>query len=112
MYRALYFGMYDTWKTGIDDKIASRFLLAFFVTNSTNLLLYPLDITISLLMMQSGRADHEIVYTNAWDCFRKVYKQEGIRGFYKGSMSNLLRGFGSSIVLVLFDELKLKFAKK
>ena len=112
LYRALYFGLYDTFKMDVDDKITTRYLLAFGVTNSTNLLLYPFDITISLIMMQSGRPKQDIVYKNSWDCVSKLYTSEGIKGFYKGSFSNLLRGLGSSIVLVLFDELKKILAPK
>jgi len=35
-----------------------------------------------------------------------MYKSEGIRGIYKGSLSNAIRSVGGSLILVLFDDLK------
>lgn len=54
-------------------------------------------------MMQSGRAD--VIYTGTLDCFKKTFAKEGITGFFKGNLSNVWRSIGSSLVLVLYDEL-------
>lgn len=56
------------------------------------------------MMMQSARGD--ILYKNSIDCTYKIWQKEGVRGFFKGAMSNLIRGYGSAICLVLFDEFK------
>lgn len=55
-------------------------------------------------MMQSGRA--EMLYKNTFDCWGKIYKSEGGAGFFKGAFSNVLRGTGGALVLVLYDEIK------
>ena len=65
---------------------------------------YPLDTVKRRMMMQSARGD--ILYKNSIECTKKIYDKEGIRGFMKGAFSNLIRGFGSAICLVLFDEFK------
>lgn len=57
-------------------------------------------------MMQSGRKASDMVYKNSWDCFLKIYKQEGPTAFFKGAFSNVLRGTGGALVLVLYDEIK------
>lgn len=35
-----------------------------------------------------------------------MYKNEGIRGIYNGSLSNAIRSLGGSLILVLFDDFK------
>jgi len=32
--------------------------------------------------------------------------KEGTGGFYKGALANIMKGFGSSLVLVLYDDVK------
>ena len=54
-------------------------------------------------MMQSGRSD--LLYTGTLDCFAKIAKNEGPKAFFKGALSNVFRGVGASIVLVMYDEL-------
>lgn len=39
------------------------------------------------------------------DCFAKIMKAEGPKGFYKGALANILRGTGAAIVLVMYDEI-------
>jgi len=45
-------------------------------------------------------------YKNSIDCFRKVWKVEGVRGFYLGIGPNLVRSFGGSLLLVGYDVFK------
>jgi len=53
--------------------------------------------------MQSGRKD--VMYTGTWDCFVKIYQQEGGRAFFKGALSNVIRGTGGALVLVFYDKI-------
>ncbi len=57
-------------------------------------------------MMQSGLPPAERRYKNTIDCWRKVRKQEGLGAFFKGAFSNVLRGTGGALVLILYDEVK------
>jgi len=53
-----------------------------------------------------------MLYNSTWDCFIKIYRSEGgMKPFFKGALSNVFRGVGGALVLVLYDELK-KFADK
>jgi len=58
--------------------------------------------------MQSGRGD--VLYTGTMDCFRKIYNNEGgYKPFFKGSLSNVFRGVGGAMVLVLYEEMQAYF---
>lgn len=58
------------------------------------------------MMMQSGQAKAEMAYKNTMHCWAVIYKTEGGKAFFKGAFSNVLRGTGGALVLVLYDEIK------
>jgi len=109
MYRGLYFGFYDTSKVLVfDENKDYAFILKMLVAQGcvmgAELISYPTDTVKRKLMMQSGKAVLE--YKGAIDCFRKTYQQGGLRSFWKGYISNIFRSVGSSLSLLLYDELK------
>lgn len=61
------------------------------------------------MMMQSGRSKTEVMYKNTLDCWIKTAKAEGVGAFFKGSLSNVLRGTGGALVLTLYDIIKATF---
>jgi solute carrier family 25 (adenine nucleotide translocator) protein 4/5/6/31 len=80
-----------------------KYLVAQTVTAMAGVASYPLDTVRRRLMMQSGRG--EILYNGTIDCFAKIYKNEGgMKPFFKGALSNVFRGVGGALVLVLYDE--------
>lgn len=108
-YRAAYFGMFDTGKVMIweDPKKANIFamwMFAQFVTVSAGICSYPLDTVRRRLMMQSGRTD--VLYAGTIDCAKKILKNEGPGAFFKGSLSNVIRGTGGALVLVFYDKIQ------
>lgn len=36
----------------------------------------------------------------------KIYQHEGMNAFFRGAFSNILRGTGGALVLVLYDKIK------
>ena len=40
------------------------------------------------------------------DCFSKIYKNEGLKAFFKGALSNVIRGTGGALVLVFYDKIQ------
>lgn len=109
VYRAAFFGFYDTAKAMIyKDQSKSNpvvtFSLGFAVETAAGVIAYPLDTVRRRMMMQSGRAD--IIYRSTWDCWRSIFVNEGTSAFFKGCFSNIMRGLGGAIVLVLYDEMK------
>lgn len=110
-YRASYFGMFDTGKAAFfpDAKKANFFAtwaFAQFVTVSAGVASYPLDTVRRRLMMQSGLPEDQLMYRGTMDCFAKIYQQEGGRAFFKGSLSNVIRGTGGALVLVFYDKIQ------
>jgi len=108
-YRAAYFGMFDTGKPMLfpDAKAANVFAMWMFaqvVTVSAGILSYPLDTVRRRLMMDSGRA--EKMYNGTLDCFAKIAKNEGPKAFFKGSLSNVIRGTGGALVLVFYSKIE------
>jgi len=108
-YRASYFGMFDTGKAMLfpDAKKASVFAMWGFaqcVTVSAGIISYPLDTVRRRLMMDSGRA--EKMYNGTMDCFAKIAKNEGPKAFFKGSLSNVIRGTGGALVLVFYSKIE------
>lgn len=111
-YRGVYFGGYDTAKKTLltkDSYNATKFAVALFVTTLSGLASYPLDTVRRRMMMQSGRKGGDIMYTGTLDCFAKIAKNEGPKAFFKGALSNVMRGAGGSLVLVGYDELQAYF---
>nr|CAB3266188.1 ADP/ATP translocase 3-like [Phallusia mammillata] len=113
VYRAAYFGTYDTVKGMLPDPkntpIVVSWLIAQCVTTGAGVMSYPFDTVRRRMMMQSGRAKEDIMYKGTIDCWRKIHQQEGGKAFFKGAFSNVLRGTGGALVLVLYDELKRVF---
>ncbi|XP_034539317.1 ADP/ATP translocase 2 [Notolabrus celidotus] len=110
IYRAAYFGMYDTAKGMLPDSKKSSILVSWMIAQSVTavagLTSYPFDTVRRRMMMQSGRKGADIMYTGTIDCWRKIARDEGGKAFFKGAWSNVLRGMGGAFVLVLYDELK------
>ncbi|XP_038066832.1 ADP/ATP translocase 3-like [Patiria miniata] len=107
IYRAAYFGTYDTVKGLIPSQynnILVSWMIAQTVTTGSGVVSYPFDTVRRRMMMQSGRKD--VMYKNTMDCWKKIFKQEGPSAFFKGAFSNVLRGTGGALVLVLYDEIK------
>jgi len=108
-YRASYFGLFDTGKVMLfpDVKNASIFWLWAFaqiVTVSAGVVSYPLDTVRRRLMMDSGRAVK--MYNGTGDCFKRILADEGAKAFFKGSLSNVIRGTGGALVLVFYSKIE------
>lgn len=105
IYRAAFFGLYDTAKGIINPtNLLFSWMIAQCVTTVSGIVSYPFDTVRRRLMMQSGRK--EILYTGTLDCWRKIAAQEGPKAFFKGALSNIIRGTGGALVLVLYDEIQ------
>uniref|UniRef100_A0A4W5KB22 ADP/ATP translocase n=1 Tax=Hucho hucho TaxID=62062 RepID=A0A4W5KB22_9TELE len=110
IYRASYFGVYDTAKGMLPDPKNASILVSWAIAQSVTavagLTSYPFDTVRRRMMMQSGRKGGDIMYTGTIDCWKKIARDEGGKAFFKGAWSNVLRGMGGAFVLVLYDELK------
>ncbi|GLH01852.1 ADP,ATP carrier protein [Gryllus bimaculatus] len=110
IYRAAYFGFYDTARGMLPNPKSTPFLVSWaiaqVVTTVSGIVSYPFDTVRRRMMMQSGRKASEIIYKNTLHCWGVIYRTEGGAAFFKGAFSNILRGTGGALVLVLYDEIK------
>lgn len=109
-YRGAYFGLFDTGNAilftgpGKSDNFFLMWAFAQTTTTLAGIFSYPLDTVRRRLMMQSGRKDK--MYTGTIDCFTKIAANEGTKAFFKGAASNVLRGTGGALVLVLYSKIQ------
>ncbi|XP_011161425.1 ADP,ATP carrier protein-like [Solenopsis invicta] len=110
IYRAAYFGFYDTTRGMLADPKSTplymNFIIAEIVTTMAGIMSYPFDTVRRRMMMQSGRSKADMMYRNTLDCWIKITRNEGPAAFFKGAFSNILRGTGGAIVLTLYDTIK------
>merc|ERR1719201_2162768 len=89
---------------GPKSNILATFLLGQAVTVSAGIISYPLDTVRRRLMMTSGQG--EKLYNGTLDCFAKIYQKEGAAAFFKGCLSNVIRGTGGALVLTFYDNIQ------
>ena len=53
--------------------------------------------------MTSGQKNK--MYFGAMDCCRKTFRNEGIRGFYRGLFISILSNNGGWIILLFYDQI-------
>ncbi|MBA0719425.1 hypothetical protein Golax_007110 [Gossypium laxum] len=110
VHRGLYFGGFDTMKEILSEKsrnelaLWKKWVVAQAVTTSAGLLSYPLDTVRRRMMMQSGL--EKPMYHSTLNCWRTIYRTEGVTSFYRGAVSNVFRSTGTAAILVLYDEIK------
>jgi len=109
IYRAAYFGMFDTAKVAFQTNgqklnFFAAWGIAQIVTITSGIMSYPWDTVRRRMMMQSGRKD--ILYKNTLDCALKIVRNEGLSAMFKGAGSNVIRGTGGALVLAIYDEIQ------
>merc|ERR1711874_938440 len=104
IYRAIYFGAYDTAKEMFDNPgLLARFGIAQTVAAGSVTIAYPFDTVRRRLMMMSGEG--EKMYSGTVDCAKKIMRDEGMKGMFKGNFTNVIRSVGCALVLVCYDEI-------
>ena len=116
LYRLLFLGGYDAvkseWqhrKSRMDEPDATwteRFILAQTVALTAGIICYPIDSVRRRLMMQAGKPRNQRLYLGSMQCFRRVWVEEGLRGFYLGIGPNMIRSIGGALMLVAYDAFK------
>jgi solute carrier family 25 (adenine nucleotide translocator) protein 4/5/6/31 len=112
VYRGAQFGVQDILKafnpyqketTAI--ALFSKFMVAQLAVSISGIVAYPFDTMQRRLQIEASKPEAEQLYNGMQDCFQKILKNEGAKGFFKGALANILRGTGAAIVLVLYDEI-------
>lgn len=108
--RAIYFGVYNTsksqllhhgWKESPLIHLFAAMSAGVAVSTATS----PIWLVKTRMQLQTKDSGH-VPYRNSLDCVRRVYAEEGIRGFYKGLGASYLGIAESSIQFVLYEKMK------
>lgn len=112
VYRGTQFGLQDTIKAFNPYQkdftfigVLSKFIVANIAVACSGLAAYPLDTMQRRLQNEATKPKDQQIYNGMSDCFSKILKNEGPKGFFKGALANILRGTGAAIVLVMYDEI-------
>jgi solute carrier family 25 (adenine nucleotide translocator) protein 4/5/6/31 len=104
VYKALYFGLYSTFKDYFKGKnIFVIFMVAQMTTMTARIVAYPIGTLSSRLMMQSCRKDKQ--YKNTLQAYSKIIRKEGTRGLFKGCGLNPAHSIQGALMLVFYDKL-------
>ena len=60
--------------------------------------------------MESEKPLNERRYKNAVEGAKVILREEGIRGFYKGFVAEIIRGGFSAVVPLIYTQIKLRLA--
>jgi len=107
IYRSAYFGGYGTAKKVIfhgekGSSFIGKYLVALGATSFAVLLSNPVDAVRRKIILKS----ENLQYKYALDCVRKLYNEEGLKAFVKGSRLSWISGIAASLNLVLYDGLQ------
>merc|ERR1712028_182210 len=85
--------------------VTSKFIVAQIAVSVSGIAAYPFDTLQRRLQIEASKPKAEQMYSGMSDCFSKIMKNEGPKGFFKGAAANILRGTGAAIVLVMYNEI-------
>jgi len=112
VYRGAQFGLQDIIKAFNPYQqdftpigLASKFCVAQIAVSVSGVVAYPFDTMQRRLQIEASKPEAEQIYKGMADCGAKILKDEGVAGFFKGALANVLRGTGAAIVLVMYDEI-------
>lgn len=82
-------------------RLITKFCIAQVTAIIAGYASYPFDTVRTRLQMQSNRPKEEWIYKNSFNCFKKILKDEGVSGMFKGAGANALITIGPALLLLL-----------
>jgi len=108
--RAIYFGVYNTTKGQLlnmkyKDGPFVHLLAAMSAGVAVSTATSPIWLVKTRMQLQTKDSGY-LPYKNSLDCVKRVFAEEGVRGFYKGLGASYLGIAESSIQFVLYEKMK------
>lgn len=105
-YLGLLFGLHDSIpKYSLMTSLFTSSLTSTFALTIT----FPFDTVKRRLMIQGKEKK---IYRNLYNCFYIIYKNEGMRGYFKGGSANVVKSIGLGMTLNLNDYIANYFIKE
>merc|ERR1712007_388224 len=93
VYRGVQFGLQDIIKAFNPYQqelstrgLVSKFIVAQVAVSVSGLAAYPFDTMQRRLQIEASKPKSEQIYNGMADCFKKIMKNEGSAGFFKGAV--------------------------
>mmetsp|Transcript_12142 Transcript_12142/g.23693 ORF Transcript_12142/g.23693 Transcript_12142/m.23693 type:complete len:350 (-) Transcript_12142:171-1220(-) len=101
-YEGIKFAMFDVGMSVVEalspeTRVLNKLVAGAFGGACAGLAMYPND-TVRRMMQMQGHNGAPIEYRNSFDCYRKLYKTEGISRFFKGIVPYLVRMMPNSAI--------------
>ena len=101
VYRGLLFGLHDSKVNS--TSFSMNFLITFINSSFAITIALPFDTIKRRLMVQTTKDVKD--YKGVIDCFRKIYINEGYKGYMRGATANIIKSLGTALTLILNDKL-------
>lgn len=107
---AIYFGLYSEFKEAFATETSSNYFAASAMAGlSTTLLTNPIWVLKTRILSTSKT---KTSYSSMWDGVRKIYTNEGILTFWKGTIPSLFSVFQGSLQFTFYDHAKVYVARR
>lgn len=111
--RATYFWAYTTTKSGLSEKFggensAIHMVSAAAAGITSNTLTNPIWVMKSRVQLQAGSSGNSRTYKGYGDAIRRIFREEGLNGFFKGLSASYWGVTEGAIQFVVYEKIKKK----
>lgn len=109
IFRALYFGIFDSFKSKYPNNMKTRIIGSYLGSISAMYIVYPFDTIRKRMMMTSGDS---FKYGGFVSCTKHILQQEGLKYLYKGWQLSFFQAFGAAGCLFFLDSISTDLKRK
>ena len=88
--RAWCLSVFNYCKQYSDNSLLQNMIVGAFAGSTEAVIFYPLTFTRTRLGVDVGRGKEDRQFTNTLDCFKKIIKNDGFKGLYRGLWVSLV----------------------
>jgi len=85
----------------------TRFIVAMIAATIASVITFPIDLVRKRMQLKGSLSAPVIPFSSGFDCARQVFRNEGIRGLYRGVLLQVVRSApGTALQLLTYDFVK------